>query len=165
MSVGSKPLQGQAFKTLGTATTASTMHRLSEAPKRPLLQAQAELSGDASRVLAFLQMHSRFLCYSSSTDVFPDHCLLAQVTKHNTARLLFQVLPPASSLILRFPAHLPLIQHCINRACQNEIHFIAGTAGRSSFSVVLICERQPLLVQILMQEMQSMQQNLYHSSV
>lgn len=58
VSVGSKPLQGQASKTLGTATTASTMHRLSEAPKRPVLQAHAELSGDASRVLAFLQMHS-----------------------------------------------------------------------------------------------------------
>ena len=129
--MGSKPLQGPASKTLGTATTASTMHRLSEAPKRPLLQAHAELNGDASRVLAFLQMHGR-------SDVFPDHRLLALVTKHNTPHLLFQVLPLASSLIVRCPAHLPLIQHCINTAFQNEIHFIAGTAGRCSLNVALI---------------------------
>lgn len=55
--VASKPVQGHTSQILGAATTASTMQRLSLAPKRPVVQAHAELSSDANRILAFLQMH------------------------------------------------------------------------------------------------------------
>ncbi|KAA6429027.1 MAG: hypothetical protein FRX49_01137 [Trebouxia sp. A1-2] len=57
VSVASKPVQGHTSQILGTATTASTMQRLSGTPKRPVVQAHAELSSDANRLLAFLQMH------------------------------------------------------------------------------------------------------------
>ncbi|DBB10931.1 hypothetical protein WJX82_009364 [Trebouxia sp. C0006] len=57
VSIASKPVQDHTSQILGTATTASTMQRLSGTPKRPVVQAQAELSSDANRILAFLQMH------------------------------------------------------------------------------------------------------------
>ncbi|DBB07267.1 hypothetical protein WJX77_007600 [Trebouxia sp. C0004] len=56
VSVASKPVQNYTSQILGTATTASTMQRLSGTPKRPVVQAHAELSSDANRILAFLQM-------------------------------------------------------------------------------------------------------------
>ncbi|KAL3142350.1 hypothetical protein ABBQ38_002687 [Trebouxia sp. C0009 RCD-2024] len=56
VSVGSKPVQEGAYKLVSPATVASTWERVSRAPKRPLLLAQAELNNDANRMLAFQQM-------------------------------------------------------------------------------------------------------------
>ncbi len=57
--MGSKPAQERTVKVMGTVTTAATMQRLGEPSRRPNLQAHTELSNDASRVLAFLQMHGK----------------------------------------------------------------------------------------------------------
>lgn len=57
VSVASKPVQDHTAQILGTPTAASTMQRLSGTPTRPVVQAHAELSSDANRILAFLQMH------------------------------------------------------------------------------------------------------------
>ena len=56
---GAKPLQDTMRKSLDTATTASTLKRLSEAPRKPVVLAQTELDNDASRFLMFLQTHGR----------------------------------------------------------------------------------------------------------
>lgn len=57
VSAGAKPVRDTAYKGLEVATAASNLERLSEAPKRTMLLAQTELKNDASRMLAFLQMH------------------------------------------------------------------------------------------------------------
>lgn len=60
MSRGSNAVHNNTSKTLAPVTTvASTLERLSEAPKRPASFAQAEVDADARRMLAFLQRHGR----------------------------------------------------------------------------------------------------------
>ncbi|KAL3152471.1 hypothetical protein ABBQ32_001509 [Trebouxia sp. C0010 RCD-2024] len=56
VSVGSKPVQEGAYKVFSPGAVASTWERASQAPKRPLLLAQAELNNDANRMQAFQQM-------------------------------------------------------------------------------------------------------------
>lgn len=59
VSVGSKPVQEGAYKVFSPGAVASTWERASQAPKRPLLLAQAELNNDANRMQAFQQMQGR----------------------------------------------------------------------------------------------------------
>jgi len=56
------------------------MQRLSGTPKRPVVQALAELSSDANRILAFLQMHgiSPLLSTSCMTSQNPGCTTLAE---------------------------------------------------------------------------------------
>lgn len=72
MSAGAKPVRDTAYKGLEVATAASNLERLSEAPKRTMLLAQTELKNDASRMLAFLQMHGESVNFEHS----PIHFLI-----------------------------------------------------------------------------------------
>lgn len=90
VSVGSKPVQEGAYKLVSPATVASTWERVSRAPKRPLLLAQAELNNDANRMLAFQQMQGRLgsQCVQKSMGP-PDSSIDSSLPMHQSLATTF----------------------------------------------------------------------------